>query len=592
MVGAAQYQDKEIDWILSAVVSKKKPSYIQTHFKEKFGRALNHNQIRYIKNKYGKDPRFNSPLVNIRAPVRVTTPEPDGSSEYEDGDKQDNDTAFENQSKAGPSMATEEEQNEPEEDCTTATQPKRKRSGCEQGDVLERLIKQTTKSQRLNFSPQPATTPEPMPRNYLGETFSQQWNTSDINLPVLHTHTHPPPMILASLEDNCHDPQYAGIFHGIQHPQTLPLHSTSTDMSWMPSISMGGPSWEASRNTPVFTNISGSVDPSAIIQASPSPMIDQYQPMEHIMFQSPTTAQYQLRLPSSKQVTQQVSQFSPATPSLSLAPYTEHQEQQQHRQLHSHIDTGSTSTFPSSGISNLKSQIYAENLPGVAPQLIPSFQEVPIESTCPQHDIKHSNLAGMESCTNWAHTNTPLNSTPQDLSLFSFTSSLMSFPFETVRQAGLTATSSQAIRQSLLSHPNIYTSSLPIQPQHHHSLQSGQQHFNFDARAFELLSMTQNSILNTTTAMPFEQPSYTVNNSTMAFSPLMAQAGYRPHLFHSRSTPGSDVHDLHGAANNVCSTIDPRLLATNSASPHPRTSMSPLDEARHEMEPPATSPSS
>lgn len=58
MVGAAQYQDKEIDWVLSAVVSKKKQSYIQTHFKEKFGRALNHNQIRYIKNKYGKDPRF------------------------------------------------------------------------------------------------------------------------------------------------------------------------------------------------------------------------------------------------------------------------------------------------------------------------------------------------------------------------------------------------------------------------------------------------------------------------------------------------------------------------------------------------------
>jgi hypothetical protein len=58
MVGAAQYQDKEIDWVLSAVVGKKKQSYIQIHFKEKFGRTLNHNQIRYIKNKYGKDPRF------------------------------------------------------------------------------------------------------------------------------------------------------------------------------------------------------------------------------------------------------------------------------------------------------------------------------------------------------------------------------------------------------------------------------------------------------------------------------------------------------------------------------------------------------
>lgn len=58
MVGAAQYLDEEIDWVLSAVVGKKKQSYIQTHFKDKFGRSLNHNQIRYIKNKYGKDPRF------------------------------------------------------------------------------------------------------------------------------------------------------------------------------------------------------------------------------------------------------------------------------------------------------------------------------------------------------------------------------------------------------------------------------------------------------------------------------------------------------------------------------------------------------
>ncbi|UKZ90763.1 uncharacterized protein TrAFT101_005761 [Trichoderma asperellum] len=138
MVGAAQYQDKEIDWVLSAVVSKKKQSYIQAHFKEKFGRALNHNQIRYIKNKYGKDPRFNSPLVNIRAPVRATTPEPDGSSDHEDGETQGNAIAFENQKEAGPSMATEVEQNEPEDDDMTATHPKRKRGSHEQGDALER----------------------------------------------------------------------------------------------------------------------------------------------------------------------------------------------------------------------------------------------------------------------------------------------------------------------------------------------------------------------------------------------------------------------------------------------------------------------
>lgn len=449
------------------------------------------------------------------------------------------------------------------------------------------MIKQTTKSQRLNFSPQPATTQERILRSHLGETFLQQQNISDIHLPVSHTHTHPQPMALASLEDNCYDPLYSGIFHGIQHPQTLPLHSTSTSIGWMPSISMSGHSWDAARNTPVFESISSGVDPSAMIQASPSPMIDQHQKMEHIMFQSPATAQYQLRLPSSQLVSQQVSQISPATPSLSLAPYTDHQEQQHHQllqqeqQLHSHIGTGITSTFPSSGISSLESQTCAENLSGVVPQLIPSFQEVPIESTCPQHSTKHLNLAEMGSCVSWAHTTASLNSSPQDLSLFNFTSSPMSFPIENVRHAGLTAASSQVMHQSVLNNPNIYSSSF-------HTQGHGQQHVNFDASAFELLSMAQTPILNTTTAMPYTQLSYPVSNSTMAFSPLMVQTGYRPHLFHSQSTPGSYVHDLHGAANDVSSTIDPRLLATNSTSPHPCTSMPPLDEAKHEKEPPTT----
>lgn len=76
--------------------------------------------------------------MNIRAPVRVTTPEPEGLSEHGDGDTQEDDAAFDNQNEAGPSKATEEAQNGPEDDGTKATQPKRKRSGHEQGDVLER----------------------------------------------------------------------------------------------------------------------------------------------------------------------------------------------------------------------------------------------------------------------------------------------------------------------------------------------------------------------------------------------------------------------------------------------------------------------
>lgn len=78
--------------------------------------------------------------MNIRAPVRVTTPEPEVSSEHGDGDTQGHDAAFENQNKAGPSMATEEEPDGPDHDGATATRPKRKRSGHEQGDVLERYV--------------------------------------------------------------------------------------------------------------------------------------------------------------------------------------------------------------------------------------------------------------------------------------------------------------------------------------------------------------------------------------------------------------------------------------------------------------------
>ncbi|KAK1254994.1 hypothetical protein MKX08_008989 [Trichoderma sp. CBMAI-0020] len=591
MVGAAQYQDNEIEWVLSAVVTKKKQSYIQTHFKEKFGRELNHNQIRYIKNKYGKDPRFNSPLVNIHAPPRVTTPEPEGSSEHGDVDTHKNGAAFGNQNQAGPSVTTEEAQIGPEDNGTKSTQPKRKRSRHEQGDALERLTGHTTKSQRLNSSLQQGATSGSIP-------LSRQQKTSDIRLPTAHTHAHPISMPQASLGDSDHTPLYAGMFQGFQHPQNFPLlHSTNTGITWGPSMFMHNHSWDAARNTMAFTGISGTADSSAITQASPSPMME-HQSMGYTMFQSPTADQYQFQQPYSQLGGQQVSQFSPATPSLSSPPYAGDQEQHRHmlhqeQQLYSHTDVGTIPTLPGSEISNLDNAPYLQNLSGVAPQLIPSFQEVPIESTCPVHGTKQLNLADMESGTNWAHTTTPLNSSPQDPPLFNFTTSPIRFPFESVIQTDLTAASSQAIRQTLHNNATMYNSSLPTQGKHRHSLQSGQQHFSFDASSFDLLSMAQTPSLNTTTAMPYAQPSYPVNNTTMAFSPLMAQAGYRPRSFHRRSTPGPHVCAVHGTVNDMSGTIDPRLLATNSASPQPHTSMSsPLDEAKRGKEAPTKSLSS
>lgn len=81
---------------------------------------------------------YSSPLVNIHAPPRLTTPEPEFSNEYGDVDAQGNDTGFENQNQAGPSVATEEAQDGPGDNSSKATHPKRKRSRHEQGDALGR----------------------------------------------------------------------------------------------------------------------------------------------------------------------------------------------------------------------------------------------------------------------------------------------------------------------------------------------------------------------------------------------------------------------------------------------------------------------
>lgn len=58
MVGSAIYTDQEILWILEQVLAKTKPADIQSGFSLRFSRDIGPSQIRYVKNKYGKDPRF------------------------------------------------------------------------------------------------------------------------------------------------------------------------------------------------------------------------------------------------------------------------------------------------------------------------------------------------------------------------------------------------------------------------------------------------------------------------------------------------------------------------------------------------------
>lgn len=63
MVGSATYTDQEIIWILDQILAKAKNEDIQTAFGRRFGRDIGPSQIRHVKNKYGRDPRFKSALL-------------------------------------------------------------------------------------------------------------------------------------------------------------------------------------------------------------------------------------------------------------------------------------------------------------------------------------------------------------------------------------------------------------------------------------------------------------------------------------------------------------------------------------------------
>ncbi|KAG5926860.1 hypothetical protein E4U42_002850, partial [Claviceps africana] len=58
MAGAQQYKDVEILFVLKAILRGLSLRWIMAMFESRFGRGLTENQVRYIKNKYGRDPRF------------------------------------------------------------------------------------------------------------------------------------------------------------------------------------------------------------------------------------------------------------------------------------------------------------------------------------------------------------------------------------------------------------------------------------------------------------------------------------------------------------------------------------------------------
>lgn len=58
MTGTPTYKPEEIEFVLHELVRKTRHSKIREEFQLRFKRALAPNQIRYVKNKYGRDSRY------------------------------------------------------------------------------------------------------------------------------------------------------------------------------------------------------------------------------------------------------------------------------------------------------------------------------------------------------------------------------------------------------------------------------------------------------------------------------------------------------------------------------------------------------
>ncbi|KAL5088049.1 hypothetical protein Trisim1_007217 [Trichoderma cf. simile WF8] len=372
MVGAAQYLDEEIDWVLSAVVGKKKQSYIQTNFKDKFGRSLNHNQIRYIKNKYGKDPRFNSPLVNTRAPRIATSPKPGDPGEQEGEDEHGKAIDFGSPKEDGQSINMGKRQDESKDVAVAMIRAKRKRAADDSGSGRSRLIKKIIGLQR------PQLQRDRVSKIVEYEAPRQQWNTLDLQLST--SHVHPVSTPPTSLGHRYHDTQYphTEAHDSIQQPMLSQFDNISASVGWTPSVPLT--TWDAD-DSPVVTSASHSMNPSAL--SNPASTIEQLYcyPAEqtHTLPQTPTI-QYQPQLVQPLMAAPSVSSFSPHIPKIIPYPYHTYREQQYHQppqreqDVYLHLDAPQNPEFPNVDISEVD-----DTLSGVPFQLTPNFQEMPIE---------------------------------------------------------------------------------------------------------------------------------------------------------------------------------------------------------------------
>ncbi|KAM6485585.1 hypothetical protein HDV62DRAFT_404234 [Trichoderma sp. SZMC 28011] len=388
MVGAAQYLDEEIDWVLSAVVGKKKQSYIQTNFKDKFGRSLNHNQIRYIKNKYGKDPRFNSPLVNTRAPRIATSPKPGDPDEQEGENEKGNEIDFESPREERPSRNTGKRQDESKDEVVAMIRAKRKRGADDSGSGRPRfIIKKIIGPQR------PQLQRDRVAKIVEYETPPQQWNALDLQLPTLHI-----PSTTPLLAHGYHDTQYphTEAHDSTQQPMLSQFHNSSTGVGWTPSVPLS--TWET--DSPMFTSVNDSMKPSALTYTTPKmeQLYHHSAEQTHTLPQTPTI-QYQPQLFQPLLAVPSVSSFSPHLPNIAPYPYHGYQEQQYHQpsereqHLQLHLEAPENPDYPNFAISEMEGQPSLDALSGVPFQSIPGFQEMPIEPASSQDVAELSTLA-------------------------------------------------------------------------------------------------------------------------------------------------------------------------------------------------------
>ncbi|OAA46874.1 hypothetical protein NOR_02510 [Metarhizium rileyi] len=74
MAGSQQYKNLEIHYVLKAIHMRMPSEWVRMRFAQRFNRRLTENQLRYLKNKYGRDPRFGTPAANSTSTFGAPNP--------------------------------------------------------------------------------------------------------------------------------------------------------------------------------------------------------------------------------------------------------------------------------------------------------------------------------------------------------------------------------------------------------------------------------------------------------------------------------------------------------------------------------------